>query len=70
MHYPERLVRLAALTALLSIAACVDSVSAPRIQDDASASRAGGGGGGGGVYTMTNAASGNAIVAFRRAADG
>jgi 6-phosphogluconolactonase len=69
MRHSERQQRLVALATLLAVAACADSTSGPRIPDRAVASRSGSGSGGG-VYTMSNATSGNAVIAFSRAADG
>src|SRR5689334_21377338 len=61
-----------AAVAALTLAACTDSrTPAPLAPTDTHGSRAARGEtGSGAVYTLTNGTAGNAVIAFRRAADG
>lgn len=64
---PSRLV----LATLVTLAACADGPTAPaRAPSDAPSPRRAAAADVGGVYTLTNGAAANAVVAFRRAADG
>jgi len=64
-----RLSRLVVLSAL--VAACSESNMSPTISAPGAASRdARGGGNAGAVFTATNSASGNQVIAYRRSADG
>ena len=56
--------------ALLALAACVDGPVAPRTASTTVAGDRVAAGAAGAVYTLTNAPGGNAVIAFRRAADG
>jgi 6-phosphogluconolactonase len=74
MHAYVRLNPVIAALTLVLTAACSDRSSSPTSPDGLATSAAQAsphdGHGGGGVYTMTNAPSANAVLAFRRAADG
>jgi len=60
----------AALFALALVTGCSTESSGPTAPDPSEVFGGPGFGGDGGVYTMTNAVSGNAVIAFRRAEDG
>lgn len=57
------------LVALTTLAACADAPLSPA-NNEITPSRAASGDGTGAVYTLSNGASGNAVIAFRRAANG
>jgi 6-phosphogluconolactonase (cycloisomerase 2 family) len=59
-----------AVLVVLSLAGCSDEPSGTTPLDPSQVFGTATSGGSGGVYTMTNAAAGNAVVAFRRADDG
>jgi 6-phosphogluconolactonase len=68
---PSSLAPLASLVALAALAACADAPTAPASAVTATPSpRRAAASDVGGVYTLTNGAAGNAVLAFRRAADG
>src|SRR5918994_5964886 len=58
------------LATLAALAACADAPLSPANHDLSSRRVAGGDDGSGAVYTLSNGASANAVIAFRRAANG
>ncbi|HEX5436629.1 MAG TPA: beta-propeller fold lactonase family protein [Gemmatimonadaceae bacterium] len=69
MHRPgQRFISVCAAAALAAGMACTDQPVAPKISNVVANRRASSTSGG--VYTMTNATSGNSVVAFSRGADG
>jgi 6-phosphogluconolactonase len=71
MDHFRRLTSLAPTLVLAMLAACADSPTGPpRGLSDAVTARQASNSETGGVYTMTNGAGANAVIAFRRGADG
>ena len=70
MRGTSSLTQFARLAALAVVAACAGDSTGPGSRQSPSLSRSSTSDDGGGVYTMTNGAASNAIVAFHRAEDG